>query len=69
MEKGEESMRNNCMFKIPHELSGCGSFCVLLKNNCNDYGKNCIAYKAHNKESRAALAEAIEIKKKKREVK
>lgn len=60
-------MRNNCMFRIPHELSGFGEVCGLTKCPCNGYGKDCLAYRPHTKESRAALAEAIEIKRKERE--
>ena len=59
-------MANNCMYCIPHELTGAGNVCGLLKLACNDLGKQCAAYHAHTKESRKALAEAIEIKRKER---
>lgn len=59
-------MANNCMYCIPHELTGIGKVCGILKLACNDLGKRCAAYRAHTKESRKALAEAIEIKRKER---
>ena len=60
-------MANNCMYCIPPELTGVGKVCGLLGLACNDLGKRCAAYSAHTKESRRALAEAIEIKRKERE--
>ena len=51
--------RNNCMFLIPHELSGIGEVCGLLHIPCNGLGKRCIAYKPHTAESRKQLADAI----------
>ena len=56
--------RNNCMFALPHELTGIGECCVLLGNACNGYGRRCLGYRAHNAESRKALAEAIAEKQK-----
>lgn len=53
------SKRNNCMFLLPHELTGRGERCGLLKTCCNGYGRRCVAYVPHNAESRKALAEAI----------
>lgn len=53
------SRRNNCMYALPHELTGLGECCGLLGNVCNGYGKRCVAYVPHNAESRKALAEAI----------
>ena len=53
------SRRNNCMYALPHELTGLGECCGLLQTCCNGYGKRCIAYEPHNAESRKALAEAI----------
>lgn len=53
------SRRNNCMFLLPHELTGLGEWCGLLKNGCNGYGRRCVAYHPHTAESRKALAEAI----------
>lgn len=50
--------RNNCMFLLPHELTGLGECCGLFKG-CNGYGRRCVAYVPHNAESRKALAEAI----------
>lgn len=56
--------RNNCMFAIPHELTGIGECCWLFGNACNGYGRRCLSYRAHNSESRKALADAIAEKKK-----
>ena len=53
------SRRNNCMFALPHELTGLGEVCGLLKTCCNGYGRRCVAYQPHNAESRKALADAI----------
>lgn len=53
------SLRNNCMFLLPHELTGLGSWCGLLKTCCNGYGRRCVVYQPHDAESRKALAEAI----------
>lgn len=53
------SRRNNCMFLLPHDLTGLGSWCGLLKTCCNGYGRRCVAYQPHNAESRKALADAI----------
>jgi hypothetical protein len=52
------------MFALPHELTGIGECCGLLGDVCNGYGKRCLCYRAHNAESRKALAEAIAEKKK-----
>ena len=53
--------RNNCMFALPHELTGMGATCGLFRGQlqCNGYGRKCTGYRAHNAESRKALAEAI----------
>ena len=59
--------RNNCMFALPHELTGIGTVCGLLGNACNGYGRRCLGYRAHNEESRKALAEAIAERKKQKE--
>lgn len=53
------SLRNNCMFLLPRELTGLGSLCGLLKTCCNGYGRRCVVYQPHTAESRKALAEAI----------
>ena len=58
------SSRNNCMFALPHELTGIGECCKLFGNVCNGDGRWCVAYKPHNAESRKALAEAIAEKRK-----
>lgn len=52
--------QNNCMFALPHELTGIGECCGLFGNACNGYGRRCIGYQPHNAESRKALAGAIE---------
>lgn len=62
--------RNNCMFAIPHELTGLGECCCGLfrgKLACNGYGEKCCGYQPHNAESRKALAEAIAEKQKQKE--
>lgn len=51
--------RNNCMFALPNELTGIGTVCGLFGSACNGSGKRCLGYRAHNAESRKALAEAI----------
>lgn len=56
--------RNNCMFLLPHELTGIGECCGLFGSVCNGYGRKCTGYRAHNAESRKALADAIAEKKK-----
>ena len=53
------SLRNNCMFALPHELTGRGEVCGLMRTSCNGYGRRCVAYQPHNAESRKALADAI----------
>lgn len=59
--------RNNCMFMIPHELSGIGRVCILFENVCNGLGKRCLGYRPHNAESRKQLADAIAEKRKAKE--
>ena len=59
----------DCMYYLPHELTGGDEICGIVKTFCNCYGKNCVAFKRHTKESRAELAKAIEIRKKQREAK
>lgn len=56
--------RNNCMFAIPHELSGIGEVCGLLHNASNGLGKHCVAYEPHTAETRKQLADAIAAKRK-----
>ena len=61
--------RNNCMFALPHELTGLGECCGLFGGElaCNGYGKHCTGYKPHNAASRKAIADAIAEMKRKRE--
>ena len=61
--------RNNCMFALPHELTGMGTTCGLFQGQlpCNKLGKLCAGYHAHNAESRKALADAIAKRKKEKE--
>lgn len=61
------SRRNNCMFALPHELTGMGTICGLLHAGCNGYGKRCLGYMPHDAESRKALADAIAKRKKEKE--
>ena len=61
------SRKNNCMFALPHELTGLGECCGLFRSVCNGYGTRCVAYQPHNAESLKALAEAIADRRKKRE--
>lgn len=51
----------DCMYALPHELTGMGTMCGLFKGqlDCNGYGRGCAGYRAHTAESRKALAEAI----------
>ena len=53
--------QNNCMYALPHELTGIGECCRLFHGGmlCNGLGASCAGYRAHNAESRKALAEAI----------
>lgn len=60
---------SDCMYEIPHELSGIGSVCGLLGNCCNGYGKDCLAYRKHTKESRKAIANVIAEKRKQEQAK
>lgn len=60
-------MKSNCMFLAPRELAGDCDACILFKDVCNGLGKDCLGYKKHTKESRAALAKAIEIRRKENE--
>lgn len=61
--------RNNCMFALPHELTEMGTTCGLFRGQlpCNGYGRKCTGYRAHNAETRKALAEAIAERKKQKE--
>lgn len=58
------SKQNDCMFMLPHELTGLGTICGLFSSYCNGYGKRCLGYRPHDAESRKALAEAIAKKRK-----
>lgn len=50
-----------CMYAIPHELTGIGTLCGIIKGcACNGLGKNCIGYIPHTKESLAVLNGVIE---------
>lgn len=51
---------DNCMYAIPHELSGIGTVCALFQNVCNRLGKRCLGYTAHTAESRKELEAALE---------
>lgn len=53
--------RNNCMFALPHELTGIGECCGLFGGQlaCNGYGKKCCGYQPHDQYTRKALAKAI----------
>lgn len=53
--------RNNCMYAIPHELTGVGTVCAATRLSCNQLGRRCIIYRPHTAESSKALAEAIEL--------
>lgn len=57
---------DNCMYAIPHELSGMGTVCALFRNNCNNLGKRCLGYKAHTAETRKALEAALDARRSKR---
>jgi hypothetical protein len=59
--------RNNCIFALPHELTGIGECCGLFRSVCNGYGRRCLGYSAHNAESRRALAKAIAEKQKQKQ--
>lgn len=61
------SKRNNCMFALPHELTGIGECCGLFGNVCNGYGKRCLGYKPHDQYTRKTLAEAIAEKQKQKQ--
>ena len=56
-------MSKDCMYHLPHELTGLGALCGLLQGcGCNHYGKRCVVFEPHTKESREALKQAIRIK-------
>jgi hypothetical protein len=63
--------RNNCMYALPHELTGLGECCGLFQGqlSCNGYGAKCAGYMPHNAESRKALAEAIAERRKQKQKK
>lgn len=63
------SKRNNCMYALPHELTGIGECCGLFHGGmlCNGFGANCAGYCAHNAESCKALAKAIAEKQKQKQ--
>lgn len=61
------SRKSNCMFEVPHELTGLGACCTLFRNVCNKLGKRCIGYMPHTAESRKALEEALAAAKHKKE--
>lgn len=54
----------NCMFHVPHELSGIGDVCALMHSACNGLGRRCIAYQRETAESRKALEDAIAARRK-----
>lgn len=53
---------NDCMFRIPPEITETVNMCGLLNDVCNGLGRRCVAYEQHTKESRQALQNAIEAK-------
>ena len=57
----------NCMYALPHELTGTSTTCGLFggKLACNGYGNGCVGYRSHTAESRKVLADAIAEKRKK----
>lgn len=56
--------KTECKFALPHELTGLGTLCGILKGCvCNGYGKDCVGYEPHTKESLAVLNRVIEEKK------
>ena len=61
------SRKSNCMFEVPHELTGLGACCALFKDVCNKLGKRCLGYTPHTAESRKALEEALAAAKHKKE--
>lgn len=52
----------NCIYFLPRELGHVGS-CMMF-GVCNQLGNKCAGFERHTAETRKALAEAIEIKKK-----
>jgi hypothetical protein len=49
------------MYALPHALTGLGTLCGIFKGYaCNGYGRDCLGYKPHTKESLAVLNEVIE---------
>lgn len=52
-------MKNDCAFRVPHEFTGIGSVCALLKSSCNELGKRCLAYRKQTAEGKRMLKEAI----------
>ena len=63
------SKNDDCMYALPHELSGIGTVCILSNNECNGLGKRCLCHRKHLPETRKALAKAIEKRKKEGESK
>lgn len=57
---------DNCMYAIPHELSGMGTVCALFRNNCNKLGRKCLGYKKHTAETRKALEAALDARRSKK---
>ena len=50
---------SDCMFMVPHELTGIGPACALFKDVCNKLGTRCVGYEKHTAESRKALEKAL----------
>lgn len=61
----------DCMYALPHELTGIGTTCGLFHGQmaCNGYGRGCAGYRAHTAESRKALANVIAEKRKEEQAK
>lgn len=58
---------DNCMYAIPHELSGMGTVCAIFQSTCNNFGKRCLGYKKHTAETRKALEAALDARRLKKE--
>ena len=55
---------SDCMFMVPHELTGVGSTCALFKDVCNKFGTRCVGYEKHTAESRKVLEDLLEKRRK-----
>lgn len=50
---------SDCMFMVPHEITGIGAVCALFKGVCNKLGARCIGYEKHTAKSFKALEKAL----------